>query len=182
MAEFYFRNALSRHYAIRLERNLLEGGTMKRLITCIFAIACVSALCAGLVGCGSNGSSSATSSASSSSASASAASSAAASSDSTSQPAANVDPATIDPGAPDIWRLNGDASAEGIRFEKSSNEAGLSFIRVSASGEDGDGEFNLIITDEKHLRTPMGTAPKIDIVFTDENTCYDYVTGNWYIR
>ena len=159
---------------------------MKRFMVSIFVIACACALCAGLVGCGGSGSSSAASSNASASAgastSASAASSAAASSASGRQPAANVNPADINPGAPDIWRLNGDASAEGIRFEKSDNEAGLAFVRVSADGQDGDGEFNLIITDDKHLRTPMSTAPKIDIVFYDDANCYDYVTRNWYVR
>ena len=157
---------------------------MKRFITCMFAVTCACALCVGLAGCGSGSASSSAASASASSAASAAVSQAASSvpSADASQPAASVDPAAIDPGAPDIWRLDGDASAEGIRFEKADNEAGLAFVRVSASGEDGDGEFNLVITDEKHLRTPLSTAPKIDIVFTDNNTCYDCVTGNWYIR
>ena len=149
---------------------------MKRFVAVALAVACMAALCAGLVACG-GGSGGSSSSARASSASASSTASSGAS-----QPAANVNPSAINPGAPDIWRLDGNASAEGIRFEKSSNEAGLSFVRVSAAGEDGDGEFNLVITDEGHLRTPLGTAPKIDIVFTDDKTCYDYVTGNWYIR
>ena len=156
---------------------------MKRFMMGVFALVCAGALCAGLAACGGGSGSSAASSASAdASASASASSGVAASSASALQPEANVDPAAIDPGAPDIWRLNGDPSAEGIRFEKSGNEAGLSFIRVSASGEDGDGEYNLVITDDLHLRTPLGTAPKIDIVFYDNDNCYDYVSGNWYSR
>lgn len=160
---------------------------MKRFMMGVFALVCAGALCAGLAACGGGSGSSAASSASadasaSAAASASASSSVAASSAGALQPAANVDPAAIDPGAPDIWRLDGDASAEGIRFEKSGNEAGLAFIRVSASGEDGDGEYNLIITDDKHLRTPLGTAPKIDIVFLDDRTCYDFVKDSTYIR
>lgn len=170
---------------------------MKQFMSSVFAIACISALCLVLAGCGSQGSSSASSSAKSESASASAAassvaaSSAAASSAATNpaEPAANVNPADINPSqisgndsAPDIWRLNGDASAEGIRFSRYDNDAGLSFIRVNAAGQDGDSEFNLVITDEKHLRTPLGMAPKIDIVFVDDMTCYDYVTNNWYSR
>ena len=182
MTEFYFRNSPTRHYALPFEAQPLEGGVMKRLITCILTSACACALCVGLAACGSGSpSSSAASSSAASSASVSQAASSAQSA-SAPKPAAGVDPSAIDPGAPDIWRLNGDASAEGIRFEKADNEAGLAFVRVSASGEDGDGEFNLVITDEKHLRTPLSTAPKIDIVFTDNDTCYDYVTGNWYNR
>ncbi len=164
-------------------------------------VLCLCALCAVLVACGSggssesvSGSSAAGSASASGSATASAASSSATSAASASQsaasgqsagalqPAANIDPAAIDPGSPDIWRLNGDASAEGIRFEKADNQAGLAFVRVLPSGEDGDGEFNLVITDDKHLRTSLGTAPKIDIVFYDNANCYDYVTGKWYSR
>ncbi len=140
-------------------------------------VACVAALCLGLTSCASNASSSTSGASVSSSVSASQSASA-----DSRQPAANVDPAKINPGAPDVWKLDGKASAEGIRFEKADNEAGLAFVRVSASGEDGDGEFNLVITDDKHLRTPLGTAPKIDIVFIDDSNCYDYVTKNWYTR
>ena len=171
---------------------------MKRFAMMMAMAACAVVLCAGLAACGSGGSSSG-SAASGASASASAASASAAASGATasaasatsaagsaSQPVAGVNPADIDPGQvtgeSDIWRLDGNASAEGIRFEASGNEAGLSFIRVSADGEDGDGEFNLVITDEQHLRTPLGTAPKIDIVFTDAMNCYDCVSGNWYRR
>ena len=160
---------------------------MKRFSRLVVVLVCMTALCAVVAGCSSSGGSSAASGSGSASASASAqASASAAVASSAAQPTAGVSPADIDPGqvtgSSDIWRLNGDVSAEGIRFETSGNEAGLSFYRVNASGEDGDGEFNLVITDEKHLRTPQGTAPKIDIVFTDAMNCYDYVTGNWYKR
>ena len=157
---------------------------MKRIITCVLAIACMGALCVVLAGCGASSASSSAAASDAASSVSAAASQATASVQSTSadQPAAGVSPADIDPGAPDIWHLDGDASAEGIRFEKADNEAGLEFHRVSASGEDGDAEFILVITDDLHLRTSLGSAPKIDIVFTDNDTCYDYVTGNWYSR
>lgn len=82
----------------------------------------------------------------------------------------------------DVWYLNGDASAGGVYFTRADNDAGLMFTRVNANGEDGDSEFNLVITSALHLRTPEGLAPKIDFVFIDANNCYDYVTGNWYTR
>lgn len=155
---------------------------MKRFAKVFVAMACVLVMCVGIVGCGSGGSSKAASSAGGSASASASQAAASGSAGNASQPQAKVDPATIDPGAPDVWHLNGDKSAEGIRFEKADNEAGLAFIRVLANGADGDGEFNLVITDEKHLRTPLGTAPKIDIVFADNANCYDYVTGNWYSR
>lgn len=158
---------------------------MKRLMTGVFAVACAGALCVGLVACG-GGSSSASGSASAASSSASAPASASAPSASADE---LLDPATINPGwldsdvrTSDVWFLNGDTSAEGIFFTNAANEAGLSFTRVDADDHDGDSEFNLVITADKHLRTPEGTAPKIDIVFDDEMTCFDYVTGNFYIR
>lgn len=159
-----------------------KGEDMKRVLMSVFAIACVCALCAGLTGCGSGGSSGSAASSGAASSASSSISPAASQSSGGLQPAANVDPAKINPGAPDVWHLNGDASAEGIRFEKSGNAAGLAFVRVSAAGEDGDGEFNLVITDDLHLRTPLGTAPKIDIVFYDDKNCYDYVRSSWYSR
>ena len=165
---------------------------MKRFITCIFVIVCAGALCVGLVGCGSGGSASKGSSASAStSASASAAASSASASAASSSAAASeyLDPATINPGwldsdvrTSDVWYRDGDTSAEGIYFTHANNEAGLSFMRVDANDQDGDGEFNLVITEDKHLRTPEGTAPKIDIVFDDEMNCYDYVSGDFYCR
>ena len=161
---------------------------MKRLMIVALAVACSCALCAGMVGCGSGASSSAASSASASATASASASAAAASTGNAAQPQANISPADINPslvsgeGSYDIWYLDGDKSAAGVRFAPEQNDAGLSFVRVDASGQDGDGEFNLVITDEKHLRTPLDTAPKIDIVFVDDMTCYDYVTGSWYIR
>ena len=44
---------------------------------------------------------------------------------------------------------------------------------------DGDKSIALNYTP---LRTPEGTAPKIDIVFDDEMNCYDYVSGDFYCR
>lgn len=163
---------------------------MKRIMTGVFAIVCAGALCVGLAGCG-GGSKSASSAAASASASASA--SAAASSSVASSSAASadeyVDPATINPGwldsdvrTSDVWFLNGDKSAGGIFFTNAANEAGLSYTKVDANDQDGDSEFNLVITEDKHLRTAGNTAPKIDIVFDDVMTCYDYVSGNFYIR
>ena len=171
-------------FALLFGMSSKEGEDMKRVLMSVFAVACMCALCVGLAGCGSGGSSGSAASSSAASASASAASGSSVASQSSGglQPAANVDPAKINPGAPDVWHLNGDPAAEGIRFEKSSNAAGLAFVRVSASGEDGDGEFNLVITDDLHLRTPLGTAPKIDIVFYDDKNCYDYVRSSWYSR
>ena len=169
---------------------------MKRFITCILAVACAGALCVGLVGCGSGGSKgsdSASSASTSVSASASATTSTstkATSSSSTAKTGEYLDPATINPGwlddgvrEYDVWYRDGDTSAEGIYFSyDESNEAGLSFTRVDANNQDGDSEFNLVITEDKHLRTPEGTAPKIDIVFDDEMNCYDYVKGEFYCR
>ena len=158
---------------------------MKRFLTCVFTIACASALCVGLAGCG--GSDSNSSSASASSASAPASSSAASSTAAVTDDV--LDPAKINPGwldsdvrTSDVWYLDGDTSAEGIFFTRANNEAGLSFTRVDANDQNGDSEFNLVITEDKHLRTPEGLAPKIDIVFDDDMTCYDYVSGNFYIR
>lgn len=162
---------------------------MKRFITGVFAVACAAALSVSLAACG--GSSSASSASASASASASSASASASAAASSSAVAADeyIDPADIHPGwldsdirTSDVWYLDGDTSAEGIYFTYANNEAGLSFTRVDANNEDGDGEFNLIITEDKHLRTAGGTAPKIDIVFDDEMNCYDYVSGNFYSR
>lgn len=166
---------------------------MKRFMTGVFAVACAGAMCMGLVACG-GGSSSGSASASSASASASAsASSASASASSSSASALNpdnlVDPATINPGwldsgvrTSDVWFLNGDTSAEGIFFTNAANDAGLSYTKVDANDEETDSEFDLIITEDLHLRTAGTTAPKIDIVFDDDMNCYDYVTGNFYSR
>ena len=82
----------------------------------------------------------------------------------------------------DVWFLNGDPTAGGIFFTNAANEAGLSYTKVDANDEETDSEFNLIITEDKHLRTAGNTAPKIDIVFDDVMTCYDYVNGNFYVR
>ncbi len=166
---------------------------MKRFMMGVFAIACAAVLCVGLVACGGGSGSKSAASTSASSASASASASTASASAISSQSAASasdyVDPATINPGwldsdvrTSDVWYLDGDPSAGGIFFTNAANEAGLSFTRVDANDQDGDSEFNLIITEDKHLRTPMGTAPKIDIVFDDVMNCYDYVSGNFYCR
>ena len=172
---------------------------MKRFMTGVFAVACAGALCVGLVACGGGSSSAGSSAASASSASASASASASesasasASSSAASSSAASadeyVDPATINPGwldsdvrTSDTWYLDGDPTAGGIYFTNAANDAGLSYTKVDANDQDGDSEFNLVITEDKHLRTPEGTAPKIDIVFDDVMNCYDYVSGNFYSR
>lgn len=165
---------------------------MKRIMTGILAIACAGALSVGLAACGggsSSGAASSSAASSASSASASASVSASAASSSAASADEYVDPATINPGwldsdvrTSDVWFLNGDPSAGGIFFTNAANEAGLSYTKVDANDQEGDSEFNLVITEDKHLRTAGNTAPKIDIVFDDVMTCYDYVSGNFYIR
>ena len=105
-------------------------------------------------------------------------------------PVANVSPDEIDPGhvvgnedrTSDIWWKDGQAGTEGIYVTNAANDAGLAVTWVDADGKDLEMQFDCEISPDGHLMSVEGAEPACDIVFNDNLTCYDYVSGNWYIR
>lgn len=105
------------------------------------------------------------------------------------EPAANLAPTEVDPGrvstgdnTSDIWWLDGAVGTEGIYITHAGNDVGRSITWVDAEGNDVDSVFDCALTDDNHFVNAEGVTPEFDVVFYDNMMCYDYVTGNWYIR
>lgn len=107
------------------------------------------------------------------------------------QPEAVIMPDEIDSGhvvdnamdrTSDIWWKDGKEGSEGIYITDAANDAGRCVSWVDGSGKDVDSQFDCEISPDGHLVSVDGAEPACDIVFNDNLTCYDYVSGNWYIR
>ena len=108
------------------------------------------------------------------------------------EPAAKVAPSLINPGSlndsnntSDTWTTNPpEEDAESIYFTKAANDAGLTVTFVAPEDGSENSVWDLEIVDD-HLVTKSDAADdarKVDFVFMDNFTCYDYESDTTYTR
>lgn len=82
----------------------------------------------------------------------------------------------------DIWWKDGQEGTEGIFLTNAGNDAGKAVTWVDGDGYETDTQFEMTITEDNHLASKPGEEPAIDLVFNDHLTCFDSVSGTWYVR
>ena len=106
------------------------------------------------------------------------------------QPSAEVEPDLINPGSlndsdntSDIWIPSDGSTKETLYFTNAANDAGLTVTFVDEGGSE-DSLWDLEVSDGHLVTTPEAgeDVRKVDIVFMDNFTCYDYETKTTYTR
>lgn len=105
------------------------------------------------------------------------------------EPAANTNPiyleagSSTDHGKPsgesDMWYVDGDKSKGGLYFE---NFLPLAPVFVDADGKQLNEYGYPSAVEDNHLIPAEEGEGNFDLIFNDPMTCYDLVSGTWYIR